>query len=195
MKKLNVRAWLALAGLTVVMGLLLFVPAATIRYWQAWAYLSIFTGAAVLTTLYLSRKDPALLERRMSGGPRAERQPTQKFIMFCASIGFIALLVVPVFDHRFGWSTVSLGGVVVGARSLRLRFISFSSCIGRARSRRQQSSRGESEGYFNRAVRNRSPSDVRECLSLPSRHAAGAWLVLGVRPDSRHDAISDLAAL
>ena len=114
MKKLNVRAWLALAGLTVVMGLLLFVPAATIRYWQAWAYLSIFTGATVLTTLYLSRKDPALLERRMSGGPRAERQPTQKFIMLCASIGFIALLVVPAFDHRFGWSTVSLGGVVVG---------------------------------------------------------------------------------
>ena len=37
----------------------------------------------------------------MSGGPRAERQPTQKFIMLCASIGFIALLVVPAFDHRF----------------------------------------------------------------------------------------------
>ena len=104
------------------MGLLLFVPAATIRYWQASAYLSIFTGAAVLTTLYLSRRDPALLERRMSGGPRAERQPTQKFIMFCASIGFIALLVVPAFDHRFGWSTVSLGGVVIGDALVAIAF-------------------------------------------------------------------------
>ena len=112
--KLNVRAWLALAGLAVVMGLLLFVPAATLHYWQAWVYLSIFTGATVLTTLYLLRKDPALLERRMRGGPRAERQPAQKFIMLCTSIGFIALLAVPAFDHRFGWSTVSLGGVVAG---------------------------------------------------------------------------------
>ena len=114
MKKLNLRAWLALAGLAVVMGLLLFVPAATLRYWQAWMYLSIFTSATVLTTLYLLRKDPALLERRMRGGPTAERQPAQKFIMLCTSIGFVALLVVPAFDHRLGWSTVSLGGVVAG---------------------------------------------------------------------------------
>src|SRR4029450_3654415 len=82
----------------VVMGLLLFVPAGTLHYWQAWVYLSILTGASVLTTLYLMRKDPALLTRRMSGGPTAERQPAQKFIILCTSIGFIALLVVPAFD-------------------------------------------------------------------------------------------------
>jgi protein-S-isoprenylcysteine O-methyltransferase Ste14 len=114
MKNLNARAWLALAVLTVVMGLLLFVPAGTVRYWQAWLYLSVFTGASVLTTVYLMRRDPALLERRMRGGPTAEKQPAQKFIMLCTSIGFIALLVVPAFDHRFGWSTVALGGVVAG---------------------------------------------------------------------------------
>jgi protein-S-isoprenylcysteine O-methyltransferase Ste14 len=112
MKKINARAWLALAVLIVVMGLLLFVAAGTVHYWQAWVYLSIFTGASVLTTLYLVRKDPALLERRMSGGPTAEKQLTQKFIMLCTSISFIALLVVPAFDHRFGWSTVPLVGVM-----------------------------------------------------------------------------------
>jgi protein-S-isoprenylcysteine O-methyltransferase Ste14 len=114
MKNLNAKAWLALAALAVVMGLLLFVPAGTIHYWQAWVYLSIFTGASVLTTLYLMRKDPALLKRRMSGGPTAEKRPTQKFIMLCTSIGFIALLVVPAFDHRFGWSNVPLCVVLVG---------------------------------------------------------------------------------
>jgi len=114
MKNLNARAWLALAVLGVVMGLLLFVPAGTLHYWQAWVYLSIFTGASVLTTLYLIRKDPALLERRMSDGPMAEKQPAQKFIMLCTSIGFIALLVVPALDRRFGWSTPPPGGVVAG---------------------------------------------------------------------------------
>ena len=114
MKKLNARAWLALAVLVVVMGLLLFVAAGSVHYWQAWVYLSIFTGASVLTTLYLIRKDPALLERRMSGGPTAEKQPAQKVIMLGTSIGFIALLVVPAFDHRFGWSTVPVGGVMAG---------------------------------------------------------------------------------
>jgi protein-S-isoprenylcysteine O-methyltransferase Ste14 len=114
MKNLEAKAWLALAVLAVVMALLLFVPAETIHYWQASVYLGIFAGASALTTVYLIRKDLALLERRMSGGPTAEKQPTQKFIMLCVSIGFIALLVVPGLDHRFGWSAVPLAVVVAG---------------------------------------------------------------------------------
>ena len=123
MKNLPARAGLALALLAVVMGLLLFVPAGTVHYWQAWVYLSIFTGASVLITLYLMRKDPALLERRMRGGPTAEKRPAQKLIMLFASIGFIALLVVPAFDHRFGGSTVPLGGVVAGDVLVAIGFL------------------------------------------------------------------------
>jgi protein-S-isoprenylcysteine O-methyltransferase Ste14 len=113
-KNLNTRAWLALAALAVVMALLLFLPAGTVRYWQAWVYLSIFFGAAALITMFLMRNDPGLLERRMSGGPTAEKRRTQKFIMQWSSLGFIALLVVPALDYRFAWSTVPLSGVLVG---------------------------------------------------------------------------------
>lgn len=114
MTNLNTRAWVSLAVLALVMGLLVFVPAGTVRYWQAWAYLSIFTGASVLTTLYLIRHDPALLERRMKGGPTAEKQPTQKLIMLGTSVGFVGLLVVSALDARFGWSVVPLGAVLFG---------------------------------------------------------------------------------
>jgi hypothetical protein len=89
-------------------------PPGTVSYPKAWVYLSIFTSASVLARLYLMRRDPALLQRRMSRGPTAENRPAQKLIMLCTSIGFIALLVVPAFDHPFGWSAVPLGGVVAG---------------------------------------------------------------------------------
>ena len=114
MTHLNTKAWLSLAVLAIVMGLLLFVPAGTVHYGQAWVYLSIFIGASTLITLSLMRHDPALLTRRMRAGPTAERQPAQRLIMLCASIGFIALLVVAALDFRCGWSAVPLGGVVVG---------------------------------------------------------------------------------
>jgi protein-S-isoprenylcysteine O-methyltransferase Ste14 len=114
MKNLYTRTLVRLVALTVVMGLLLFVPAGTTEYWHAWAYLAIFTGASLLTSLYLIRKDPALLERRMSGGPMAEKETTQKIIMLFASSGFIALLVVPALDYRFGWSAVPLSVVTAG---------------------------------------------------------------------------------
>jgi protein-S-isoprenylcysteine O-methyltransferase Ste14 len=114
MASLNARAWLALVVVAAVMALLLFVPAGTLHDWQAWVYLSIFFGASSITTLDLMKRDPALLQRRMRGGPTAETKTTQKVIMFFASVGFIALLVVPALDHRFGWSVVPLAGVVAG---------------------------------------------------------------------------------
>jgi len=114
MRNLNAQAWLSLVGLTVLMGLLIFIPAGTIDYWQAWVYLFVFIGASLLTTLYLMKKDPALLNRRMRGGPTAEKRRTQKLIMLCTSICFIALLVVPALDHRFRWSAMLLSCVIVG---------------------------------------------------------------------------------
>src|SRR5262245_35260556 len=109
---LTARAWLALAILAVVMALLLFLPAGTIHYWQGWLYLAVFTGASVLTTLSLMARDTALLERRMHGGPTAEKRPAQRIIMLGTSIGFIGLLVVPALDRRFGWSHVPAGVVI-----------------------------------------------------------------------------------
>ena len=188
---LRSKAWFALAVLVAVMGLLLFLPAGTVHYWQAWVYLSIFTGASVLTTLYLMREDPALLERRMSGGPTAEKRPVQQFIMLCTSIGFIALLVVPAFDQRFRWSHVPLGGVAARRERVLSHLPGVSRKhlhVGNHRSHR------ESDRDFDRPVRNRSPPDVRECVSVSPRHAAGAWLVVGVCTDRRDAAVSHLAA-
>jgi protein-S-isoprenylcysteine O-methyltransferase Ste14 len=112
--KLESKAWLALIFLAILMGLLLFVPAGTVRYWQAWAFLGVFVGASSLITLYLMKNDPALLKRRMSGGPTAEKRKPQKIIMFFVSIGFISLLVVSALDHRFGWSAVPPSVVIAG---------------------------------------------------------------------------------
>jgi protein-S-isoprenylcysteine O-methyltransferase Ste14 len=114
MTNLNTRAWLALVILAAALGLLLFGAAGTMRYWQAWVYLSIFLGASLLTTLSLMRNDPALLARRMRGGPFAEKERSQRLIMTFASLGFIALLVVPALDHRFAWSSVPLPVVLMG---------------------------------------------------------------------------------
>src|ERR1043165_7525899 len=96
------------------MSLLLFIPAGTIHYWQAWIYLSIFTGASLLTTLYLQKRDPALLARRLRGGPSAEKRLAQKIIMLFTSTGFIALLVISALDHRLGWSGVPFVVVIAG---------------------------------------------------------------------------------
>ena len=122
MMSLAARAWIAVVALALVTALLLFVPAGTVRYWQAWLYLAIFIGAAAIMTDDLLRHDRALLERRMVGGPTGETRPVQKVIMLFTSIGFVALVVVPALDHRFGWSTVPADAVVVGGALVVIGF-------------------------------------------------------------------------
>lgn len=114
MASLKTRAWLGFAFLAVAMGLLLFVAAGTVRYWQAWLYLGIFFGASFLTTLYLMKRDPALLERRLNAGPTAETRSSEKVIMLVVSAGFIALLLIPALDCSFGLYRVPLIGVFAG---------------------------------------------------------------------------------
>lgn len=111
---LGSRAFLGVAATVAVVALLLFGLAGTLRYWQAWAYLGVFTGASILITLYLFLRDPSLLERRMKGGPTAERRGTQKFIMLGASAGFIAIIAVPALDRRLGWSHIPVAAVIIG---------------------------------------------------------------------------------
>src|ERR1700737_4443801 len=100
MNMLNVKAFGGLLLLFLVMAALLFIPAETLDYWQAWTFLSVYFAASVAITLYLMKKDPALLQRRMRGGPAAEKEPVQRIIMSVVSVGFIGLLVIPALDHR-----------------------------------------------------------------------------------------------
>jgi protein-S-isoprenylcysteine O-methyltransferase Ste14 len=114
MDTLQRKAFAGLLILFLVMAALLFLAAGTIRYWQGWAYLAVFFGASFLITLYLAKNDPALLKRRLSAGPWAEKEQAQKIIMAFTSIGFVALIVVPALDFRFGWSAVPLPIVAAG---------------------------------------------------------------------------------
>jgi len=108
------RAWLSLLALAIGVGLIFFGVAGTLRYWQAWIYLLLFVGLSALITVDLMRRDRALLERRMKGGPTAETRPAQRVIMLGESLGYISMLVIPALDDRYGWSSVPAWLVVSG---------------------------------------------------------------------------------
>ena len=123
MNDLNKRAFAGLLGLVVVMAALIFLPAWTLDYWQAWIFLTVFFLSVLAITVYLMKKDPKLLERRINAGPGAETQRSQQIIQFLAQIAFIAVIVVPAIDHRFGWSTMPPYMSAVGDLLVALGFL------------------------------------------------------------------------
>jgi protein-S-isoprenylcysteine O-methyltransferase Ste14 len=107
----------------VALAALLFIPAWTLDYWQAWLFMAVFVCTSGAITVYLANRDPKLLERRMNVGPRAENEPAQKIIMLLATLGFIVTIVFPVLDHRFGWSAVPASVSVLGDALIALAFL------------------------------------------------------------------------
>jgi protein-S-isoprenylcysteine O-methyltransferase Ste14 len=106
MRSINAKAFAGLGCLLLVMGALVFGPAWTLNYWQAWLFLGVFGATTLAVTLYLLRNDPKLLERRTQGGPISETETTQKVIQTITAIGFMGTLVISALDHRFAWSPV-----------------------------------------------------------------------------------------
>jgi protein-S-isoprenylcysteine O-methyltransferase Ste14 len=129
MSILNIKAFVGLLFLLMVMAALLFIPAWTLDYWQAWTFLAVYFGWSLAITLYLMERDPKLLQRRMRGGPAAEKDPNQKIIMIFTSLGFIGLMIFPALDHRFVWSRmppyVALAGDLLVALGFLVIFFVF----------------------------------------------------------------------
>jgi protein-S-isoprenylcysteine O-methyltransferase Ste14 len=103
---IGVRATVQSVIALLAFGVLLFLPAGTLHYWQAWVFLAVFTILSLYSAVVLFRKNPAVVERRMRAGPKAETRPVQKVVTSAISILFIAVLVFSALDHRFGWSPV-----------------------------------------------------------------------------------------
>ena len=123
MNNLGNKTVLGFTQLIAVLGILLFAPAWTLDYWQAWVYLLVFAASAALITTYLWKNDPKLLERRINAGPRAEKEKRQKLVQLLASFVFMGTLILPSLDHRFSLSTVPLTVVAAGDLLMALGFL------------------------------------------------------------------------
>jgi protein-S-isoprenylcysteine O-methyltransferase Ste14 len=98
----------------VLFGLMLFLPAWTFHYWQAWVFLVVFTLITSIGSVYLVLKSPAALQRRRRAGPAAETRIVQKVIIIVAFLSWPAVLIFSAFDYRFGWSPVPVAVSLIG---------------------------------------------------------------------------------
>jgi len=101
-------------GQIVVIGLLVFLPAGTVNYWQAWTFLAVFACAAWIPSIYLQATNPVALQGRMRSGPIAEGRTVQKVVMIGLYGSLAAICVISGLDHRLGWSSVPAAVSLIG---------------------------------------------------------------------------------
>jgi protein-S-isoprenylcysteine O-methyltransferase Ste14 len=103
----------ALARFEVFVAAIIILPAWSIWYWQGWLFWVVFSAMVWCITLYFLKHDPHLIAGRMKGGPSAEERKSQKIIQALAAILSAAMVILPGFDHHFGWSAVPVSIVLL----------------------------------------------------------------------------------
>ena len=94
-----------------VFGSLLFVPAGTFNYWQAWVFLAVIVTASWISSIYFLRTNRAALQRRKLA---TETRMAQKIVAAGIAVLWAAMVVVSVLDQRFGWSAVPAAISLIG---------------------------------------------------------------------------------
>jgi protein-S-isoprenylcysteine O-methyltransferase Ste14 len=97
--KLASRFVLALAAMILI----LFLPAGTLRFWEAWVYLGILFALVAGVVIYFAKYDPDALARRMR---LKEKETVQKKFIIFGDLLFLAACLLVGFDRRWNWSSV-----------------------------------------------------------------------------------------
>lgn len=94
----------------VFMGMMLFIPAGTLDYWEAWLFLIVLFTPVLLVFRYLLNNDPDLLMKRLQVG---ESDPSQKKVMSIGIVSLFIAFIIPGLDQRFSWSEVPVFIVIM----------------------------------------------------------------------------------
>ena len=96
-----------LLGLIIV-SLLLFIPAQTLEYWNAWLFIGLLFIPMFIVGIILMFKDPNLLRRRLDV---KEKEQEQRLVLLLSGLMFISSFVVAGLNFRFKW--IELPNIVI----------------------------------------------------------------------------------
>lgn len=84
----------------IILGLLIFLPAGSLHYWQGWLMMGVLFVPMFVAGLILMVKNPELLRKRLSA---KEEQKEQKAVVALSAVMFVAAFVVAGLNWRFQW--------------------------------------------------------------------------------------------
>ena len=119
-KKLFVQAMTKFFAGVLAVGLLIFLPAGTLRFGQGWLLMGVLFVPMFLAGLFLMAKDPDRLRRRLDA---REKEMTQKTVLLLSGLMFLAAFVLAGLSFRFGWLRFPRWVSVLGAILFLLGYV------------------------------------------------------------------------
>ena len=95
----------------VLIGLMIFLPAGTLSFFNGWLFMGILFVPMFIAGIVMMFKNPDLLKSRLDA---KEKQREQSIVVKLSGLMFMSGFIVAGLDFRYGWLTLPKG-VVIGA--------------------------------------------------------------------------------
>jgi len=110
----------------VIFGLLIFLPAGSLHYWQGWLLMGILFVPMFVAGLILMVKNPELLRKRLNA---KEEEKEQKSVVALSGVMFVAAFVVAGLNWRFQWLVLPEWAVWVAAALFLFGYILYAEVL------------------------------------------------------------------
>jgi protein-S-isoprenylcysteine O-methyltransferase Ste14 len=106
----------------IIMSALLFIPAGSVKFWNAWMFIGVLFIPMLFVIFYLIIRDPELLYKRLKTN---ESEKTQKKVVLLTSVVFLSAFIIAGLDYRFEWSAVPVPLEILSALIVLIGYILF----------------------------------------------------------------------
>ena len=125
-KGLFIQAMTKYLGGLILVGLLLFLPAVSLRYWQAWLLIGILFVPMLMAGLVMMGRNPDLLRKRLDA---REKESEQKTVVALSGLLFTASFAVAGLNWRFQWWVLPNWTVWVAAGLFLLSYLLYAEVL------------------------------------------------------------------
>lgn len=124
--KLFISAILKFSLGTVLVGLLIFLPAGTFQFFNGWLFMGILFIPMFLAGLVMMAKNPKLLQSRLDA---KEKETEQSLVVKLSGLMFLAGFIVAGLGFRFGWYTLPKPIVIISAVVFLIAYILYAEVL------------------------------------------------------------------
>ncbi len=110
--KLFIQALLKFLLGLILVGVLLFIPAGTFNYWNAWLLMGLLFIPMFIVGIILMFKNPDLLKRRLDN---KETEKEQKIVILLSGLMFISGFIVAGLNYKYNWINLSNTTVIIAS--------------------------------------------------------------------------------
>ena len=124
--KLFISAILKFSLGVVLVGLLIFLPAGTLNYFNGWLFMGILFIPMFLAGLVMMAKNPKLLESRLDA---KEKEAQQSLVVKLSGLMFLTGFIVAGLGVRFGWYMLPKSVVIASAVVFLIAYILYAEVL------------------------------------------------------------------